>query len=444
MSPLIIHIGAPKTGTTSLQDFLTEHAETLEAHGVVYPAIGRSSRGKHHDLKSEVRGARADAGRTPAWQALHELRKSRPTHRIVISEESFYYLEPSAIARLPDMIGGGPVTVLVYFRDYASHVVSLYAQGMKLARALEEGEGLGTKAGNELLDFDAFFERYMAKPSHFDIISRWAAVFGWPAIQVRPFQRDLLVGGDIVADLLSVMGLSLADLGVTPTREVNSAPGWKSLETLRAVWQALEDTPGAMVDERITPGLRNLCRDTVEACLAKQDGRADDAYLSLAQRRRCAEATARDVAALHKLLTPPGLAMPAATAQSERRFLPSIEQVPSAELIKVITTLAVQCFGYQVEAKRQDRSDRKAARSQAKAKGEGQAKNKSERKPEGKPEGKSKRKPDPAADPKAGAVGRPADGAPAGERKAARLALKEEKRQAKAQRQGAAPATRRA
>ena len=38
---IYLHIGFPKTGTTSIQTWLTEHAAALAAHGVLYPAIGR-------------------------------------------------------------------------------------------------------------------------------------------------------------------------------------------------------------------------------------------------------------------------------------------------------------------------------------------------------------------------------------------------------------------
>jgi hypothetical protein len=367
---LVIHIGAPKTGTTSLQHFLAENAAALEAHGVLYPEVGLSHRGKHHALKSELRASSGSGG--THWAALRELRKERPDQHILVSEESFYYLDPANLVRLRELAGPGEVMILVYFRDYASHVASLYAQGTKAARGLDEGEALGTKAGNAMLDFDAFFVRYMAKPSHFEIISRWADIFGWAAIRVRPFHRESLVGGDIVADLLSVLGVSLAELGLTPKQEVNVAPGWKSLEMLRALWLEFDKLPGATVDGRISPHIRNLCRETIEAAVS-QDERAQ--YLSLAQRGICAEATVRDAAALQARLSPPGFAYPELSIDTERPFLPSIEQINASELIPALARLAVRLAGEVPRAERQGKSERqgkadrpdKAERKEARA-----------------------------------------------------------------------------
>ncbi len=364
MSMLYIHIGTPKTGTTSLQAFLTEHAAALEARGVIYPAVGRTHRGKHHSLKAELRSTVGLGG--PAWQELRELRNSKPDHRVLISEESFYYLEPTALTKLRELAGEGPVTILVYFRDYAAHAASLYAQGTKLARGLVDGDVLGTKAGNELVDFDTFFERYMAKPSHFDIISRWASVFGWESIRVRPYKRDLLVGGDIIADLLDLLGLSLEGLGIPVSTEVNTAPGWKTLETLRATWLALEKMPGGCIDGRIPTAVRNLCREVVESTFA-EDPRIE--YLSLAQRERCAQATASDVAALHSKLAPPGLVFPLPVVEGERLFLPTIDRVPIVELADIIAAMAIRLGNDRAKQRTKGdlpKSERKAIRAATK------------------------------------------------------------------------------
>lgn len=53
---LILHIGRPKTGTSSIQHFLAANAEALAAEGAVYPRAGRRApdrrglRAAHHAL----------------------------------------------------------------------------------------------------------------------------------------------------------------------------------------------------------------------------------------------------------------------------------------------------------------------------------------------------------------------------------------------------------
>lgn len=56
----IVHIGAPKTGSTAIQRFLFEHRAQLPAHGVQYPDINLRGYG-HHDLAFML------DGRYPEW-----------------------------------------------------------------------------------------------------------------------------------------------------------------------------------------------------------------------------------------------------------------------------------------------------------------------------------------------------------------------------------------
>jgi hypothetical protein len=325
---LYIHIGTPKTGTTSLQAFLTEHAAALEARGVIYPAVGRTHRGKHHSLKAELRSTVGLGG--PAWQELRELRNSKPDHRVLISEESFYYLEPTALTKLRELAGEGPVTILVYFRDYAAHAIVV--RKAPLARGLQMAM-LGTKAGNELVDFETFFERYMAKPSHFDIISRWAS----KSLGIDQYART----------------------SETCLSAVTSSPIYWTSRLKSRTWDTqvhgsqhgarLEDSrdsscnmagPGENARRMYrwsNPAVRNLCREVVESTFA-EDPRIE--YLSLAQRERCAQATASDVAALRQSWRP-GSVFPL-PAEGERLFLPTIDRVPIVELADIIAAMAIR------------------------------------------------------------------------------------------------------
>jgi hypothetical protein len=40
MTTLYLHIGMPKTGTTAIQNFLTDNAEALKKYGICYPDLG--------------------------------------------------------------------------------------------------------------------------------------------------------------------------------------------------------------------------------------------------------------------------------------------------------------------------------------------------------------------------------------------------------------------
>ena len=55
---LLVHLGAPKTGTTSIQTKLDSETFNLAQHGWIYPKYGRSKQvpAAHHNLAYECDG----------------------------------------------------------------------------------------------------------------------------------------------------------------------------------------------------------------------------------------------------------------------------------------------------------------------------------------------------------------------------------------------------
>src|SRR4051812_4137648 len=94
----LLHIGPHKTGTSTIQDALSEAREEMLAHGVVYPGRQRS----HIRAACAVTGARGLVGAPPArpreWRALlHEV-AAAGDQRVVISSE-FFDMSDAATAR---------------------------------------------------------------------------------------------------------------------------------------------------------------------------------------------------------------------------------------------------------------------------------------------------------------------------------------------------------
>src|SRR3954449_4869255 len=58
MRRCFLHIGTPKTGTSSLQAILSTHQDELRQHGFLYPRAGRVPMGAHHNISMELSGAR--------------------------------------------------------------------------------------------------------------------------------------------------------------------------------------------------------------------------------------------------------------------------------------------------------------------------------------------------------------------------------------------------
>src|ERR1700733_8311443 len=101
---LVIHIGMPKTGTTTLQRALASAADASEPAGILYPRILRN-RGSiaHHALAEELVVRKDLSG--PQATAFFELLSAADTRDMLISSEAFTnLLNPRRVPTLVDFI----------------------------------------------------------------------------------------------------------------------------------------------------------------------------------------------------------------------------------------------------------------------------------------------------------------------------------------------------
>ena len=175
----LLHIGANKTGTSSIQTMLAENPEPLAAAGWRYPDFHRSY-GAHHALAYSIgglgRGLRHD------WESeLRALLADRET-RFVFSSELFLRLvDPEHVARF---FPPGETLVVVYLRDHLSYMMSWYAQ------AVQER--------NVTASFEDYVQLFSAPLSGF--LARWDAVYGRANVELRLFDRATLADGDVRRD----------------------------------------------------------------------------------------------------------------------------------------------------------------------------------------------------------------------------------------------------
>lgn len=133
MKTLYVHIGTHKTGTTSIQAFLREHADALLACGVYVPASTTLyAQSGHHNIGFELLDpARFDPAKGTLDDLAAEL-AACPALSAVISSENLEYLvrRPELLARLEAAVEGAGFTpvYLVCFREPASYAVSLYRE----------------------------------------------------------------------------------------------------------------------------------------------------------------------------------------------------------------------------------------------------------------------------------------------------------------------------
>jgi len=187
MAPrFLLHIGANKTGTSSIQRMLADNPSALARAGWVYPDL-HLHHCAHHALAYTLAG-HPTRGLGAGWHATFAKAIADPTQRYVISSELFFRnVPPKAAATLfpPEQ-----THIVLYLREHLAYLASWYAQ------AVQER--------NLTASFDDYIRLF---PQPFDtFLKRWEAIYGVASITLRPFRRDAFPGGDIRQDFLSQMG----------------------------------------------------------------------------------------------------------------------------------------------------------------------------------------------------------------------------------------------
>lgn len=133
-----LHIGAPKTGTTYLQDRLSVNAKTLAAHGVHFPTTSPLvSPGLAH-FRAALDLLGQDWGGTPghadgSWEALVR-RVRRRSGTVVISHEILAPATPAQVARAMRDLAGSEIHVVYTARDLGRQVPAAWQESIKQGR----------------------------------------------------------------------------------------------------------------------------------------------------------------------------------------------------------------------------------------------------------------------------------------------------------------------
>lgn len=199
MKKLLLHIGAPKTGTTSIQEALCNASIRGELKGVAYPVnLHPRMTNNHRFLELLYSGpgrllrnytASSLAASLVSKQIARSLNKNiaktfDKSDCIILSAENFSRFSREAIQRLQRHmkdLGVDETAVIYYVRDPAASYLSLVQQHVKTSGNLRS---------------------YAEYRSNFrQNIQRWASVYGDRLI-VRPYDRALLHDHDVVEDFI--------------------------------------------------------------------------------------------------------------------------------------------------------------------------------------------------------------------------------------------------
>ncbi|MBQ7679280.1 MAG: hypothetical protein IJT34_05475 [Butyrivibrio sp.] len=261
MSVVYLHIGTPKTGTTSLQAFLGMNRKELRKQGIDYPDgsdfLERPAYSRHHN-GIWIRQCYGDPAYERHVQTLLE-RCDRAPMVLFSDEEIFrgYQKEPGIIRDLHQALkeAGHRMEIIVYLRRQDEYLTSLWAQKVKrfYTGSFDEWlSGLADGAG---------------EGDYFSILEALAREVGQEDIHVRIYDKSLFTGTHtIYADFLSIFGieqtpayeepdspknLSLQDVYLETKRRLNADPAFhvsKGIDKDSPVFQAAQAIKDVLVE----------------------------------------------------------------------------------------------------------------------------------------------------------------------------------------------------
>lgn len=211
---LFLHIGQPKSGTTSLQSFLAQERDALQEQGFLYPELANVANTiAHHALSYDIRESCEPELRMPQhavsrdkdiWGHLDALLASSDVSNVVLSSEDFYFMDlnenasQSAIKYLKDLLSSRfrSVKVIIYLRRQDAHMESWCNQLIKHGPPILSTRDIGAMAGTIPTSHCNYHE----------LTRRWVKQFGKDSVDIRTFDRTKLKDGSVLSDFCSVIG----------------------------------------------------------------------------------------------------------------------------------------------------------------------------------------------------------------------------------------------
>lgn len=248
----IIHIGTPKTGSTSIQNVLNARQAQLMAQGVFFPLSPTAKTGGMHSyLTYAVAGGKLSAG-DGIWEGMapaDRLAQMRaeldaelialPPHvdRVIFSDERLSSVMHSAeqITALRDLLAPyfDRFSVVVYLRRQDLLLASQYSQMLRMGSVRDPERSLTGKV--------KYYYNYDR------MLDVWASVFGDAAINLRIYERGPAGNFDSVQDFLSYCRVSLDLSDVGKKTSLNASFDLAGQRIVRTVGRILQQRTGSKI-----------------------------------------------------------------------------------------------------------------------------------------------------------------------------------------------------
>lgn len=239
---VILHVGAPKTGTTYLQNVLWHNREALAEAGVLYP-LSRSF--EHFDATMDIRDMKWDGVRRPQWEGAWDRIAARarnwsgPTS--IISNEILGGANLEQIKRMVDSLRPAEVAVVFTVRDFARQLPSAWQEHLKHRLRVSYDQFL-----NDLITLDRdsakpYGEMFWSLNHAVEILARWEEVVPRENIFIVTVPQPGAPKGVLWNRFAQVLGVDGPGYDTTVTA-ANPSFGVAQAELLRRVNVTLRET----------------------------------------------------------------------------------------------------------------------------------------------------------------------------------------------------------
>ena len=239
VAPIYLHIGPMKTGTSFLQQTLSDNQAVLRTHGVLVP--GRSPRADHVRAVRDVTGLDGQEGRgsfTGAWESLREEMFAFDGHASVVSQEFMSFARRPRARAIVQSLAPATVHVVLTVRDAARVVPASWATSTRNRNTASWPDHLAAVGGSD----GAARRRALRALDVPRMLESWGD-------QVPPEQLHVVTvpppgapDGLLWERFATVVGATAAPVDLTGATRRESY-GYTSADLMRRVNEHLQDLP---------------------------------------------------------------------------------------------------------------------------------------------------------------------------------------------------------
>ncbi|MCI5044950.1 MAG: hypothetical protein MRY72_09655, partial [Aquisalinus sp.] len=181
---LYLHVGTPKTGTSTIQWFLHSNREVLARYGILYPVLSDKTPGHHYIANNYRITPLAWVEPIPRRKVLDKIAQGMDSipglHSLCLSSEAFWGCR-KRLRKLRDDFADYDIKVIVLLRRQDDFMNAIYRQDVK--------------ASKKVSNVEEFMQTSLRRLRYLDRLALLENIFGRENLIVIPFEPSTWKNG---------------------------------------------------------------------------------------------------------------------------------------------------------------------------------------------------------------------------------------------------------